>query len=1040
MLGRPRVQKRRVWATLFLIALLMLTTTPFASAQSDDLFIPLVGGGVAPEGNRIPSGAEMQKGLPTNIYIVVLRADPVVSYAGNIAGLAATAPTPGSKVDANSADVQSYVSYLQQSQDAVLAAIGASPESKLHSYTYALNGFAAKLTPEQVEAVSMQPEVALVLRDQFRFKQDDDVNAFLGLSDPETGARSQRLTGEDVVVGIIDSGIWPEHPSFADDGSYGPSPVPPVPCEFGNTAHNPNDLPFECNNKLLGARQVMATYEVATGLEPYEFDSARDDDGHGTHTASTAAGNAGVQASIFGIPRGRISGVAPRARIIAYKALGELGGYTSDLAAAIDYAVADGVDVINYSIGGGASLLFADDIAFLFAVDAGVFVATSAGNSGPGPATVGSPAVLPWLTAVGASFPNRAFISEIKLEGRGRVPRHLWGGSVTHGISDFNLVDAEGIADTKGDTSGQCLNPFPAGTFQPNDAVLCNNYDFGVARTTRVQNVKDGGGGAVLIYNVPTVNVTPTDNHPLPTVHMLHDVGIEIKQYLGRTNGPVKVSFTASKSRFAGDDRRVTPYRMTSFSSRGPNPVAEDIIKPDVTAPGYQILAGASPIHYGTAVQGELFQAIMGTSMSSPYVAGLFALIKQAHPDWSPAMARSALMTTAHQKVDNDWRFPAGPFDMGAGHVDATNRPQRGSMFEPGLVYDAGLLDYMGFLCGAYPDAFTDPEATCTGLENAGIPTDPSDLNLPSIGIAELPGSQTVIRTVTSVGPPDEVRQYKVRVNKPRGYDVTVVPDTLTLAGGESATFEVTITNRGRAPINEWRFGSLTWISKERGRDIEVYSPIAVRAALVDIPSEVSGSGDSGTVDIPVKFGYSGDYAVQAYGLVAATQTVDDVDQDEDGDFDPEGDTAAGTADLHIINVAGAAHLRIAIPPNATEENADLDVYVFDPDGNFVAASFNPGTNELIDIPMPMDGDWEVYVHGWAAPGGNSPYTMYSWVVPNAAGLLQITSAPTAATIGTVGIVTLSWSGAGSEWNLGVVTHSRDGTPIATTLVNINEP
>ncbi len=198
---------------------------------------------------------------------------------------------------------------------------------------------------------------------------------------------------------------------------------------LGIPHHNPNDAPFTCNDKLIGARQMLATYRALIGAEPFEYDSARDENGHGTHTASTAGGNAGVQASIFGIGRGVVSGVAPRAHIVAYKGLGALGGFGSDLAAAIDQAVADGVDVINYSIGGGASLDGPDDIAFLFAADAGVFVATSAGNSGPGADSVGGPGTVPWLTTVGASTQARTFQGSAVL-GNGD---EYFGASVTAG-------------------------------------------------------------------------------------------------------------------------------------------------------------------------------------------------------------------------------------------------------------------------------------------------------------------------------------------------------------------------------------------------------------------------------------------------------------------------------------------------------------------------------------------------------------------------------------------------------------------------------
>ncbi len=276
------------------------------------------------------------------------------------------------------------------------------------------------------------------------------------------------------MVGIIDSGIWPEHPSFADDGSYPPPPVvlddSRPTCEFGNTAHNPNDAPFTCNNKLIGARQMLDTYRALIGAAPYEYDSARDDNGHGTHTASTAAGNAGVEASIYGIPRGTISGIAPRAHVIAYKGLGDLGGFTSDLAAAIDQAVADGVDVINYSIGGGAGGPGADEIAFLFAEAAGVFVATSAGNTGPGAASLGNPGTMPWMTTVGANTQSRFF------EGTGWLGDGSMysGASITAGTDMLPLVDAEFAGDELCDPgvagSGRCRwqdRPLPAWCHRP---------------------------------------------------------------------------------------------------------------------------------------------------------------------------------------------------------------------------------------------------------------------------------------------------------------------------------------------------------------------------------------------------------------------------------------------------------------------------------------------------------------------------------------------------------------------------------------------
>lgn len=977
---------------------------------------------------------------PSGVYIVIMADDPIIAYEGQVAGLSATKPAPGAKVDPDSAQVRSYESHLQAGQDVALQAVGVDNRAKLHTYTFAFNGFAAKLSPDQAEALAKQPNVTRVIPDQMRYKTTDNSGTFLGLT-ARGGAYAHGYTGEDVIVGVIDTGIWPEHPSFADDGSYDALPIDSLPCEFGNTDHNPNDVPFTCNNKLLGARQMLNTYRALIGADSDEYNSARDDDGHGTHTASTSAGNSDVRAKIFGVPRGVVSGIAPRARIIAYKGLGKLGGFSSDLAAAIDQAVADGVDVINYSIGSSSASIGADDIAFLFAADAGVFVATSAGNSGPNPGTIGSPAAAPWLTSVGASSQSRAFISDIRLRGPGNPPKHIWGGSVTRDIRNFNLVDAEGIADTTGDTSGKCLNPFPPNTFKARDAVLCNQYDFGVGRTDRVNNVKEAGGGAVIFHNSAAVSMTPTDNHPLPTVHMLNKVGQPLKDYLVAHPGKVKISFTTSRAKYANKDERVVPNVMASFSSRGPDLLSLDIIKPDVTAPGINILAGASPAHNSTAAQGELFQSIMGTSMSSPHVAGALALLKQAHPDWTPAMAKSALMTSAYQEVlKHDYDTPADPFDVGAGHINLgpqsdgprnrhkSDSPLKGTAFDPGLVYDAGLFEYAAFTCGADLGVFTP--GTCDFLESLGIPLDPSDLNLPSIGIAELAGSQTVTRIVTSVT--DQTIEYKAHVEAPAGYNVTVSPNKLTLAPGESAAFQVTITNNGGAPIGEWVFGSLVW----EGGGCEVYSPIAVRASLFDAPAEVFGSGTEGTTSFDVQFGYSGAYTAAAHGLSAQADTTDTISQDPDQTY-PSADDGEGV-DRIDFPISGAAFARweLVIPGDD-----DIDLFLEDSAGNIVASSTNGGTDEVIDLVLPPDDTYTMVVHGWSVPNEPLPYTLSTWVVPTApgGGSLNIDNAPASATVGSIETIDVSWTGliSGTRY-LGAVSHNDAGGIIDLTLVNVD--
>jgi subtilisin family serine protease len=949
-------------------------------------------------------------------YIVLMADDPVISYDGDIAGFEATKPGKGQKINPNSAHVRKYAGLLVDKQESALRGAGVSTAAKVNEYTIALNGFSVLLTEAQVAEIQKQKGVLLVMKDEMLQVQTDSSPSFLGLDAP-AGPYLRGVTGENVVVGIIDTGIWPEHPSFADDGSYSPLPeYAGLPCEFGNMAQNPNDAPFTCNNKLLGARQMLATYRALIGADPDEYDSARDDNGHGSHTASTTAGNAGVQATVLGIPRGTISGIAPRARVIAYKGLGNLGGFTSDLAAAIDQAVADGVDVINYSIGGGAGAPGADELAFLFAADAGVFSATSAGNSGPGAGTVGNPGTMPWLTTVGANTQSRFFQGTIEL-GDGR---QFTGASITAGVDSALLVDA---ATAGGDL---CV----PGTLNPamvsGKIVLCRRG--AIARADKSRAVMLAGGIGMIMYENEDTNNLFSDSHWVPSVHIDQTPGLAIKSYIATTPG-------ASAS-LVGEQISTWPYApsMTIFSSRGPNAAAPDILKPDITAPGIQILAGNSPTpDPASTPPGELFQAIAGTSMSSPHIAGVFALLKQAYPDWSPAAAKSALMTTAYQDVlDNDRVTQASPFAQGAGHVNAGGKANKGSLFEPGLVYDAGFLDYLGFLCEAYPAVFANPEATCAFLESIGVPTKAINLNLASITVSELPGSMTVWRTVTSVAKESGWRVYSPVVEAPPGYTVSVSPSTLRLRSGQSATYEVTITNID-APIGAWRFGSLTWTDKTK---YEVYSPISVKAALFSAPAEVTGSGESGSASFNVGFGYTGSYTAAAHGLMPATVTSDNVLQDPDQTFNPND----GFSNLHQFTLSGTAYFRIAMPPEATEPDADLDIFVYNPLGQQVASSTAGGTNEQVDILLPMDGTWSVYVHGWAAPGGDSDYDMYTWAISaTPGGNLAIDSAPSSATIGTVSTVNVSWSGAtAGQWHLGAVSHTGDVGLMGLTLVNVD--
>jgi len=960
-------------------------------------------------------------------YIVVMKADPLLATEGQ------------DNLDTTRA--QSRGQQMKAAHDQVMSDSGVSPDKKVSDYVYALNGFAAHVTYDEAVQLAQHKDVAFVLPDELYQPTTDSSPSFLGLDGPG-GAWTTGITGKGVVVGVIDTGIWPEHPSFADEGLPAP-PIAPLQdltvggptgpyeipaCDFGNTAHNPDDAAFTCNDKLFGARQVLPSYRQLIGAEDFEFDSARDDDGHGTHTASTAAGNDGVSASIFGNDLGNISGIAPDAHVIAYKGLGSLGGFGSDLALAIDIAVFDGVDVINYSIGGGATTITPDEIAFLFAADAGVYVATSAGNSGPGAATVGNPAKVPWLTTVGANTQTRFWQGTIEL-GDGSI---VDGSSVTLGTNGvFPLVDG---ADAGDDLCR--LNQLDPSVVD-GAIVLCRRG--APARLMSSAEVARAGGVGMILYNNSDVDNLFTDNFHVPTVMIDNTPGLAIKAYIATAESPTaEIRDTAAKATWP------SAPSMAVFSSRGPN-VFTDVIKPDVTAPGFQILAGNSPfpgpIIGGTVprVQGELFQSIAGTSMSSPHVAGLFALIKQANPDWSAAAARSALMTTAHQDVvDNDRVSPTDPFDFGAGHVDPGRAVQKGSSFQPGLVYDAGLNDYLGFLCDAFPAVFANPAGTCAALAGAGIPTDASDLNYPSIAVAELPGIKTITRTVTSVAKEGGNRRYSVNVEAPPGYSVEVSPSSFTLKRGESATYEVTIRNDS-APLGEWRFGSLTWSANP---GYEVRSPIAVRGAAFDAPAEVTVTGTAGSSSFDVSFGYTGDYSAEPHGFSPDVPEGATVQQDPDQTCQCDGTGGLGEV-AHTFALAGSAHLRITLDAGDIGDappDTDIDLFLYR-GGDLVASSTAGGTDEVINLPFPADGNYTLFVHGWLVPEtGGTDYTFHRWDVPAAAGggSLVIDSAPTEAVAATVGTINFSWSGlaAGTTY-LGAISH-QTLEPIRLTLIEAN--
>jgi subtilisin family serine protease len=969
----------------------------------------------AGDGNAVNKARHANKA-----YIVQLAEQPVTAYTGGITGYAATKPAKGQKIDPLDPKVNSYMGYLAARQDAVLNGVGGG--KKLYNYGYVFNGFAAELTEAQAQKLAQTRGVLAVTKDEIRKLDTSSTPAFLGLTGAG-GFWASKAKGEGVVIGIVDSGIWPEHPSFSDrtgvngnaskDGKLDYQQIPGwhgkcTPGDAFNASH--------CNQKLIGAQFFNAGFGGNAGIRatfPYEFNSARDADGHGTHTASTAGGNEGVAATGPAAVFGTINGIAPRARIASYKVCwgnnGEGGCANVDSVAAIDQAVADGVDVINFSIS-GTSTNFRDpvEIAFLFAADAGVFVAASAGNSGPTTSTVAHPS--PWITTVAAGTHNR--------DGQGSVTLGnnvtYNGASVATALPSKPLIASAdaGLPGANPTAVALCFAAVDNGGAPVLDRakvegkiVVC---DRGVtARVNKSLAVQQAGGVGMILANT-SVSSLNADFHSVPTVHVQNTDRAAIYAYAAGSGATAQINAATIVT------NAPAPF-TASFSSRGPlRAGGGDLLKPDVIAPGQDILAGVSPIGYN----GRLFDLLSGTSMSSPHVAGLGALLKSLHPDWSPMAIKSALMTTGYDVLDGGTPAPnTNPvliFRQGAGHVNPN------SAANPGVVYDSGWSDWLAFICATQPQGLT---STCNALWSSGYSKDASDFNSPSIAIGALAGSQTVTRRITNVS--GNPLTLAASVTGLVGITTTVTPASLTLDPGETKSFTVTF-RRTSAPLNNYTGGQLTWT----GGGYSVRSPIVVNPVALAAPAEVSGS-------YSVTFGYTGTFSATARGLVAAAVTDGTVDQDPDQTFSPN--DPSGTTLVRVTVPAGTTYARFSLFDADVAPGSDIDLYVYRENGSFVGASGNGGSTEEVNDVAPVAGDYYVFMHGWGLPAGVSPFKLHSWALGSTSAGNMAVTAPASATLGQTGNIGISTSGltSGTKY-LGSVVYGGAASLPAPTIIRID--
>jgi subtilisin family serine protease len=981
-------------------------------------------------------------------FVVQLTELPVVAYDGSIKGFKATKPAPGTKIDPASTDVVKYVGYLDGRHDTLLVKSGAKTSAKLYDYTYTYDGFSAKLTATQANRLAADPGVLAVTPNQ-RFDVDtSSTPTFLGLTDSNglwaqlggpTGTKTHAGAGENIVIADVDSGIWPESKSFSDRNASGDliyANTPPSAfhgkCDGAAQVIDPTWDASRCNKKLVGARHFNASWGGNAALEaarPWEFQSPRDYNGHGTHTASTAGGNNGVAATGPAAVFGNISGMAPRARIAAYKALWstEAGdtasGFTADLVAAIDQAVADGADVINYSVS-GTSTNFLDpvEVSYLFAAQAGIFVSESAGNSGPTTGTVAHPS--PWTTTVAAGTHNRNGAGSVTLGNNVTY----YGASVATAVGPAPLINstAAGAAGSTPEMVRQCFSTGAAGGTPQLDPALVSGKIVvcergGVIANARIDKslaVQEAGGvGMILINIVP--NSLNADFHYVPTVHLADTDRVAVETYAAGVNP------TATINQATIVYNVPAPF-TASFSSRGPLAAGGgDILKPDVIAPGQDILAAVSP-----SINGRDFDLLSGTSMSAPHVSGVGALLKQLHPTWSVAMIKSALMTSAYDVLDSTSTVNM-IFRQGAGHI----KPN--SAADPGLLYNNGFSDWLAFLKG---------QGIC-GCGSVAI--DASDLNLASIAIGDLAGIQTVTRTVTNATA--TAAAYNASVSGMSGITTVVTPSTINVPANGTASFTVSFT-RTTAALNAYVGGQLTWTQTSGGSHV-VRSPIVVKPVAIAAPSSKTFTTASGPGNWNVKVGYAGQLNASAYGAAAdvtsAEVVLQDIDQEPTTDpFDPTKGTNFYEFSLTSANPYWAGGTEAA----TTEAGSDLDVYLYrDPnadndwsDAVLVAQSADGDSEEIVQLVHPTAGTYRLVVHGWGTPDGASSFTLHRWTVGGSADLGSLeahagSGDPATVAIGDTVAITLNWSGltTGTQYR-GVVDYDDGTNRLASTVVLIN--
>ncbi|KAJ3669484.1 hypothetical protein LUZ60_011434 [Juncus effusus] len=698
----------------------------------------------------------------------------------------------------------------------------------LHVYRTVFHGFSTSLTLTEAKTLKTLPGVLSVIPDKPRQLHTTRTPQFLGLVSSQKNKPNNLISssnaGEGVIIAVLDTGINPNHRSFSNANLRKPPTKWKGVCQAG-----PNFPSTSCNNKLVGAQFFPSGFIASKSVNGSSNDvlSPYDSNGHGTHTTSTASGGAISGASFFGFAQGVATGIAPRAHVAAYKVCWSSGCFESDILAAFDRAVEDGADIISLSVGGGPAPYHMDPIAIgAFSASAihKVLISASSGNDGPGDMTATN--IAPWITTVGASTIDRSFPADICLgDGTTLSGVSLYNTKEISRNQQFPLVYAGNLSSPRlgfRSTAPFCMR----GSLDPEatrgKVVLCERGV--VPRVEKGLAVKEAGGLGIIIANqfLDGEGVVP-DAHLIPAVEIGYSAGNFIHAYIRNTTSP-KVSLS-----FHGTQLGIKPAPIVaSFSGRGPSAQSQYIIKPDLVAPGVGILAAwtssASPTDLVSDKRRTEFNILSGTSMACPHVSGVATLIKAAHPDWSPAAIRSAMMTTAYVRdslggelTDESSGNRSVEWAHGSGHVD----PEKAN--DPGLVYDLSAEDYINFLCNSNYTDLDIRTITRSSVNCSSRTSMPWDLNYPSIIVMmNQPNNTTAVsgkldvivrRTLTSVQ--DEKSTYAVSVKEPTGVKIAVEPEKLVFGRkGDKQQFIIRVSAdlmKLQAGVSRTEFGEMAW-------------------------------------------------------------------------------------------------------------------------------------------------------------------------------------------------------------------------------------